>query len=316
MKKQTKNEIGITLVALVITIIILLILAGVGITALTQTELFEKANQSKNIMENAQNSENIILASYEKIINEMKSLSSSRDGEISNSNIIKKVMIDLKQEGSNLEINLKLDTSKSMENAIAALIVDSKLHKGYNLEDINNNNIQIENVKPNTEYNMYFIIVDENGDILKTENKKYKTSESEYTWKLLEYPLLTTSGMKNMKYSDQFGNIIEYKKDISQGNCTASDSLPKEAWDDNKSTYVTTGTYYFEISEDMIGKIFSWNQSPISYKTSGFWFLDSTKKEISEKFGWDVSGTIVVQENTKYIKYYTNGHKLYEIPNI
>ena len=149
MKKQTKNEIGITLVALVITIIILLILAGVGITALTQTELFEKANQSKNIMENAQNSENIILASYEKIINEMKSLSSSRDGEISNSNIIKKVMIDLKQEGSNLEINLKLDTSKSMENAIAALIVDSKLHKGYNLEDINNNNIQIENVKPN-----------------------------------------------------------------------------------------------------------------------------------------------------------------------
>jgi len=63
-------------------VIILLILAGVGITALTQTELFEKANQSKNVMENAQNSENIILASYEKIINEMKSLSSSRDGEI------------------------------------------------------------------------------------------------------------------------------------------------------------------------------------------------------------------------------------------
>ena len=35
-----KNNLGITLVSLVVTIIILLILAGVGITALIQTELF------------------------------------------------------------------------------------------------------------------------------------------------------------------------------------------------------------------------------------------------------------------------------------
>ena len=41
MKNKSKiMENGITLVALVITIIILLILAGVAITALTQTGLF------------------------------------------------------------------------------------------------------------------------------------------------------------------------------------------------------------------------------------------------------------------------------------
>lgn len=47
MKRQMKNEVGITLVALVITIIILLILSGISITALTQTNLFKNAKEAK-----------------------------------------------------------------------------------------------------------------------------------------------------------------------------------------------------------------------------------------------------------------------------
>ena len=65
-----KNK-GITLVALIITIIILLILSGIGIAMLTQTSLFEKAKQAKNITENAQNTENTILAQYNNKINEI-----------------------------------------------------------------------------------------------------------------------------------------------------------------------------------------------------------------------------------------------------
>ena len=44
-----KKNPGITLIALIITIIILLILAGVGITALIQTELFENAKEAKQM---------------------------------------------------------------------------------------------------------------------------------------------------------------------------------------------------------------------------------------------------------------------------
>lgn len=62
-----KNK-GITLVALVITIIILLILVGVAITSLNNTGLFENAKQAKNAMENAENIENATLSSYEKKI--------------------------------------------------------------------------------------------------------------------------------------------------------------------------------------------------------------------------------------------------------
>ena len=47
MKILSKKNNGITLVALVITIIILLILATISIQALTQTGLFQNANRAK-----------------------------------------------------------------------------------------------------------------------------------------------------------------------------------------------------------------------------------------------------------------------------
>lgn len=68
--KRNFKENGITLVALVITIIILLILAGVAIATLTQTGLFENAKQAKNVTYNAYEKENSILAEYSNKINE------------------------------------------------------------------------------------------------------------------------------------------------------------------------------------------------------------------------------------------------------
>ncbi len=65
-----KNTKGITLVALVITIVILLILAGISIQAITQTNLFDKAKQAKNITENAQKEENKVLSEYIDKMNE------------------------------------------------------------------------------------------------------------------------------------------------------------------------------------------------------------------------------------------------------
>ena len=88
--KGKVREHGITLVALVITIIILLILAGIAITGLTQTGLFEKARQAKNETENAQIEENVILGSYENKINEVAGgVSGSRD-DISESEELRK----------------------------------------------------------------------------------------------------------------------------------------------------------------------------------------------------------------------------------
>ena len=68
MKKTFKNSKGITLIALVITIIILQILAGISISALSQTGLFGKAKEAKQKSTNAQKEENITLGTYENEI--------------------------------------------------------------------------------------------------------------------------------------------------------------------------------------------------------------------------------------------------------
>ena len=72
-----KNQRGITLVALVITIVILLILSGIVILTLTQTGLLENAKQAKEITENAQKEENNILGQFDTTLNNY--ISTSRD---------------------------------------------------------------------------------------------------------------------------------------------------------------------------------------------------------------------------------------------
>ena len=60
-----KQQKGITLVALVITIIILLILAGISIASLQGSGLFSKTKEAENASENAQVLENTRMTVYE-----------------------------------------------------------------------------------------------------------------------------------------------------------------------------------------------------------------------------------------------------------
>ena len=68
MKKKLKNSNGITLIALIITIIILLILAGISISALTQTGLFSRTKQAEQLSKEKQEEENATLGTYENEI--------------------------------------------------------------------------------------------------------------------------------------------------------------------------------------------------------------------------------------------------------
>ena len=110
-----KNK-GITLVALIITIIILLILSGIGIAILTQTSLFEKAKQAKNITENAQNTENIALADYQEKIDQY--IESGRDVALSDevkSYIDNKVLEVEKVEITDLVSDWKIEKNNSVK---------------------------------------------------------------------------------------------------------------------------------------------------------------------------------------------------------
>lgn len=66
-----KQQKGITLVALVITIIILLILAGIAIASITSDNgLFNRAKQAKNNTFDAQEVENTAINSYNTAIDD------------------------------------------------------------------------------------------------------------------------------------------------------------------------------------------------------------------------------------------------------
>lgn len=68
-----KNR-GITLIALVVTIIVLLILAGVSVSMLTgQNGILRRTTEAKEKTENAQKEENTTLSKYEKIIDKYTS---------------------------------------------------------------------------------------------------------------------------------------------------------------------------------------------------------------------------------------------------
>ena len=73
---KNKNK-GITLIALVITIIILLILAGISISALTNQGLFKNAKIAQNATEKAEKEQGQRLNEYEDEIN--KYLGNSKD---------------------------------------------------------------------------------------------------------------------------------------------------------------------------------------------------------------------------------------------
>ncbi len=70
LEKTYEKSKGITLVALVMTIVILLILAGISIAQLTGNGLFKNAKLAKEKSDNAQQQENDTLSDYESKIGE------------------------------------------------------------------------------------------------------------------------------------------------------------------------------------------------------------------------------------------------------
>ena len=71
LKKKLKNKQGITLIALVITIVVLLILAGVSIAMLTGNNgILTQVQNAKNETEEAERNEQLDLLKQEELINE------------------------------------------------------------------------------------------------------------------------------------------------------------------------------------------------------------------------------------------------------
>lgn len=158
IKIRMRRNKGITLIALVITIIILLILAGISISALTQTGIFEKANQAKNKSEKEQKEENNTLGDYENTVNEYL-MGANRENE------------DIKFKNCSIEIvEPGIIKVKNVENIFAFTIVNNG--KSFDITKGDSYNINI-NMSVNETANIYVIAVDENANFYKSNIISY-----------------------------------------------------------------------------------------------------------------------------------------------
>ena len=126
MNKNFKIEKGITLIALVITIIILLILAGISISALTNQGLFKNAKIAQNATEKAEAEQGKTLNEYEDEISKYlpaeKLVDKVNDGTIKIGDYVKYTP----DTASTTEILQELNTySGSNENTTSTLTQES-----------------------------------------------------------------------------------------------------------------------------------------------------------------------------------------------
>lgn len=168
MKKKSE---GITLIALVITIIILLILAGISIATLTNTGLFGKAKEAKQKAQNAKIDEEIKLSEYENSIITTRNSEENKESEY-----IKSLNFSVIAEKN--KITLTLNTITEDPNKI--------LGYHYFIKDENNQNvikarmdtskkITIDGLSSNTKYNVTVIAYDINNNYKKSETQKIQT---------------------------------------------------------------------------------------------------------------------------------------------
>lgn len=128
MEKIKRNK-GITLIALVITIILILILAGIAISAVTNTGLFAQVDEAKKKTENIQVEEEKTLASYENTIGEY--VSGTRDQII----VDKAEYEQLKSKIE--ELNQKISDLETKNNKSGCIDVSNEIEKFSITQEVN-----------------------------------------------------------------------------------------------------------------------------------------------------------------------------------
>lgn len=125
--KKTRDNKAITLIALVITIIVLLILAGVSIAVLTGNGLFDNARIAKEKYKNAQENEEDKISKYEDEINAV--LGSRNVSEERIREIIQEEISSIKPKSINASSLLMSSSDATLETGTRTLNLFSNSFK-------------------------------------------------------------------------------------------------------------------------------------------------------------------------------------------
>ena len=155
MKKILKNTKGITLVALVITIIILLILAGISISALTNTGIFQKAKDAKQKSNDATLDQNTKLDEYENELDKYlpkKLVDKVNDGTIKVGDYISYTPDGASTENILQELATYSGNTDSTKNTTSTLTQEIDKEKGlkWRVLDVKDGKVRLISDRPTT----------------------------------------------------------------------------------------------------------------------------------------------------------------------
>lgn len=185
------NKRGITLVALVITIVILLILAGISIIGLTKAGLLKNAELAKEEYQKSVKKEENDLNKINEYIK------GNRENNTKESELIQEVTFEV-IETKGMSIKVQINVKETNEN-------DARGYFVYINDEVvavkDENIIKVENLNVATEYQIKCGVIDKNGNIKESLENKIQTLEKEVLYDGVDSSIFEPFRVDSSSYS-------------------------------------------------------------------------------------------------------------------
>ena len=297
---KNKNK-GITLVALVITIIILLILAGISISALTNTGIFGKAKDAKQKSADAELDQNTKLDEYENEIDNYLPKQNSN-----------KTVEQAKEKVLSTEKNIELVDAKENKIVIPAgfkITGDATtVDKGIVIEDATVD----KDGKPTATAGSQFVWVPV-GKITKADGTettitlgrydfdKTTGTESAYSGDWVEEDTNDSSTLKNIEGKSIAKNITNFKNSVKANGGYYIGRY--EARTGTKRT--ASGNALTQITEKGTDQVYNYvTQKQAAEQAQGMYTSNNFTSDLMNSYAWDTAITFIQKctDKTNYAK--------------
>ena len=282
---------GITLIALVITIIILLILAGISISALTNQGLFKNAKAAQNATEKAEAEQGQRLNEYEDEINKYL------ENEDEHTKAFKEKVGKVLSTTDNTEI-------KDAKNNKIVVPAGFKIVEGATTVD---KGIVIEDVTETATKGSQFVWIPV-GTITKADGTSVEINLNRYTF--------DSNGIPTAQDSNVINSYYQELETSSKGNATAKSITNfKNSVVQNGGYYIgryeartatarnATGNALTQITEKGTENVYNWvTQLQAAQLSQNMYNSDKFTSDLMNSYAWDTA-TVFIQNcgtNSKY----------------
>lgn len=265
--QKQKNKKGITLVALIITIVILLILSGVAISTLSNTGIFQKAKEAKQKSENMEKIEEKTLSEYEKELNK----NSSSELTMENANIVL-------SQTKNTELH-DVNGNKIVVPAGFKIVVNDETNNALTVDK----GIVIEDTTSNATVGSQFVWIPV-GIITKKDGTTVKIKLNRYTF--------DENGIPTEQNENEIGSV--FSETASEGNIVAKNIGDfKKSVEKNGGYYIgryearKKGEQITEVATDnVMNKI---TQPNAAKKAQNMYDVPYFTSDLTNSYAWDTA---------------------------